>query len=775
MSEDINVRIVEQGHVDEVIKEIAKKEKIINLKTGGIKDSVVELRKEFWDDVTINLDEPEEVIETYASIKQQAELLSERERSHGQLSEQLKTLRDLKESPYFARIDFLEDCETKEDPIYIGLASFMDSEDENFLIYDWRAPISSLYYDYALGKAKYETMNGNITGEILLKRQFIIKHGLIDGMFDTGITIGDHLLQQALGNNASSTMKSIVATIQKEQNKIIRNETSKYLVVQGVAGSGKTSAALQRIAYLMYRYRETLTANNMVLFSPNPLFSSYVSHVLPELGEVNMQQTTFLQYLSKNVENELAIESPFEQIEYILTADKDADYEGRIISIELKSSLAFKSILDAYILSLGKEGILFQDIIFREEILISKEEISRHFYTLAKEVTLSNVMGLISTWLLKRISAIEEQELQEDWVMEQVELLDDEEYLQAYQYGQEQEEVEDFYNSGTEEEYLKEKVVKRFFSPLKEGVEQFEFVDVFETYCKLFEEWTPTDSPKHWKRVCGKSLESLSQKLLTWEDATPYLYVKDKILGGNADRSIRHLFIDEAQDYTAFQLAYIQHVFPYTRMTFLGDVNQAIYAHTKEGNPLQSEFDGGHERIELTKSYRSTKQIVEFTQYFSPTNTLVQPFERSGRKPLLIDVKYQEDIFKQLTSTVKELTGRGHETIAIICKTFEECDLLYDQLRNKIDLKRIDENSTTFEKGILILPIYLAKGIEFDAVIIPDASNHQYSTELDQSLFYTACTRAMHELVMLIVGEYSSFIKKAPMDKYDISWTIDQQ
>lgn len=774
MSEDKNARIEEQRRVDDVIKEIEKKEKIIQTKTSGIKDSVVELRRDFWDDVRINLDEPEEAIETHASIKQQAELLSERERSHGQLHEQLKTLQDLKESPYFARIDFHEDGEKTEDQIYIGIASLMDSEDENFLVYDWRAPISSLYYDYALGKAEYETMNGHITGEVSLKRQFIIKNGLIEGMFDTGITIGDHLLQQALGNNASSTMTSIVATIQKEQNKIIRNETSKYLVVQGAAGSGKTSAALQRIAYLMYRYREVLTANNMILFSPNPLFSSYVSHVLPELGEVNMQQVTFLQYLSKHIESDLAIESPFEQMEYVLTSTNDKDYKTRMKSIELKSSINFKTILDEFIADLGKQGIVFNDIIFREKILISKEEVADYFYRLVPDVPIPNAIGLVSTWLLKQISAKEEHELNEDWVMEQVELLDDEEYLQAYQYAEEQEDVDDFYNSSDEEEYLKEEVVRRAFTPIKDSIKRFEFVDVFETYRNLYEEWTYTNAPKHWQEICEHSLGNLAQMLLTWEEATPYLYVKDKILGGDSDRSIRHLFIDEAQDYTAFQLSYMMQVFPYTRMTFLGDINQAIYAHTKEGNPLQSEFDGGHDRIELTKSYRSTKQIVEFSKYFSPTDGDIEPFDRNGQKPELIDVNHQGNIPKQILSTVEDLKDRGHETIAIICKTAAECDLLFNQLERHMNINRIDENTTTFEKGILILPIYLAKGIEFDAVIIPDVSHSQYVTDLDQSLLYTACTRAMHELVMLTAGDYSMFIKKAPIETYNISCHMDQ-
>src|SRR5699024_4180960 len=189
LSEEKNTRAEEQNRVDDVVQEIKKREKLLQSKSGGIKKSVIELRRDFWDDVRINLDESEEAIETHASIKQQAELLSERERSHGQLHEQLKILQDLKDSPYFARIDFHEDGEKDTDEIYIGIASLMDQEDENFLIYDWRAPISSLYYDYALGKAGYETMNGKITGKVSLKRQFIIKNGHIEGMFDTGITI----------------------------------------------------------------------------------------------------------------------------------------------------------------------------------------------------------------------------------------------------------------------------------------------------------------------------------------------------------------------------------------------------------------------------------------------------------------------------------------------------------------------------------------------------------------------------------------------------------
>lgn len=275
----------EQDRVDFIVNQIDIKTKKLQKNAGKIGSDVLELRKEFWEDVTVNVDDPDDKIETAASIKQQAELLSERERTYKHTEKELKTLDRLRNSPYFGRIDFLENGEKWADQIYLGIASFMDEQDENFLIYDWRAPISSIYYDYSPGPARYKTLDGTIEGNMELKRQFIIRSSKINGMFETGVTIGDEMLQEVLGNNASSQMKSIVATIQSEQNQIIRNERSNLLIVQGVAGSGKTSAALQRVAYLLYRYRETLKSENIMLFSPNPLFNSYVATVLPELGK----------------------------------------------------------------------------------------------------------------------------------------------------------------------------------------------------------------------------------------------------------------------------------------------------------------------------------------------------------------------------------------------------------------------------------------------------------------------------------------------------------
>ncbi|WP_106495111.1 RNA polymerase recycling motor HelD [Lentibacillus sp. Marseille-P4043] len=763
-------REAEQRRVDKVIDEINQKEVKLYAKATGLKESVIDLRKNFWDDVTVNLDEPDDVIETQASIKQQAELLSERERFHGKIGEELKTLKKLKNSPYFGRIDFWEEREPESEPIYIGISSLMDNEDEDFLVYDWRAPISSLYYDYSPGEAKYKTVDETINGEITLKRQFIIRDGIINGMFDTGVTIGDQLLQQALGNNASTTMKSIVATIQKEQNKIIRDERNKLLIVQGVAGSGKTSAALQRIAYLMYRYRETLTPENVVLFSPNPLFSSYVSNVLPELGEANVKQTTFHEYLEAKVGEQLSIESPFQYMEYKLAGVRDDQYRTKMESIDYKSSLKFKQHVDEFVAYLANEGLLFKTISFRKQVLVSKEQIQDYFYSLDPAIAIPNKMELVTKWLLAEIRKQQREEQNKDWVMEQIELLDKEDYLEAYKHTQKQDQMEELYASGSEEEFLRKVVVKKVFSVLKKRIKQFEFVNVFATYRKFFKEWSPKEVPEHWNRISEQTVSELSRNFLSWEDAVPYAYFQGQILGDSADRSVRHLFIDEAQDYSPFQFAYIKSVFPYTKMTLLGDINQAIYTHAVEGSPLIPEnSQENHERIVLTKSYRSTKQIVEFTKYFAPAGDIIEPFNREGTKPDLVEVNDKVDINKTLQIKIEELKGKGHETIAVICKTQQESEATFAMLKPELPVKQLNEASRTFEKGILVLPVYLAKGIEFDAVIIPDASDQKYALESDRTLFYTACTRAMHELTMMLaVGEKSLFIMEAPQDKYNV-------
>ncbi len=758
----------EQQRVDFIQDVLDKKMKQLHGNMGGLKEGIIELRKNFWEDVTVNLDEPDDVIETFTSIKQQAELLAERERTHGHSNTQLKQIDKLKKSPYFGRIDFHEDGERETDRTYIGVASLMDENDEEFLIYDWRAPISSLYYDYSPGRAIYKTPSGMIEGTMELKRQFIIKEGQLKSMFDTGVTIGDSLLQEVLGGNANTQMKSIVSTIQREQNDIIRNERSKFLIVQGVAGSGKTSAALQRVAYLLYRYRNTLSADNIMLFSPNPLFNSYVATVLPELGEDNMEQTTYQQYLLTRLGGRFDIEDPFSQLEYTLTAINEPGYDSRMKAIQYKSSIGFKTLIDEYINDLSEQGLIFKNITFRDRTILSAQDISNIFYSQEKSISIPNRLKLTMEQIIRELAREEKVERLKDWVIEEAELLDKADYLKVFRQVQtEQENVEDVFGDTERELQLMAKaIVSKHFTPIKRAVKRFGFLNVPALYRQLFKLKGSFKQPDGWDAICSDTIDRLNSNYMTYEDATPYLYLQDQLEGRKSNTLIRHLFIDEAQDYSSFQFEYLRQLFPNSKMTILGDINQAIYAHTNNAPTLlEAEMDDT-ERIILKKSYRSTKQIVEFTKELVSGGEMIEPFNREGKKPVLMQVDNTPSLHINIEACVKGLKENGHETIAIICKTLEESLHAYAILGKMLHIRHMDKNANSYNKGVVILPVYLAKGIEFDAVIIYNASKEQYNREIERKLFYTACTRAMHELHLFYMDEKTPFIDEVSEETY---------
>jgi DNA helicase II / ATP-dependent DNA helicase PcrA len=763
---------MEQDRVDFIVKQIDKKTEKLQKNAGKVGSDVLELRKDFWEDVTVNVDDPDDKIETAASIKQQAELLSERERTYRHTEKELKTLARLRNSPYFGRIDFLENGDKYADQIYLGIASFMDEQDENFLIYDWRAPISSIYYDYSPGPACYKTLDGMIEGNMELKRQFIIRGSKINAMFETGVTIGDEMLQEVLGNNASSQMKSIVATIQSEQNRIIRNERSNLLIVQGVAGSGKTSAALQRVAYLLYRYRDTLKSENIMLFSPNPLFNSYVSTVLPELGEENMQQATFMEYLNKRLGRSAVVEDAFDQMEYLLNKIGEQDYLMRIEGISYKASLGFKQVIDDYADKLATEGILFRNLVFRGEVIISKKAIHEYFYALDRSYSITNRMELVKDWLLKELKRRVKKERTKSWVEEEIQLLEKEDYLEVFQQMEEknnytQNSFDDF---ELEQKLLSKMVVKEKFKRLFVQVKKLQFFDLLGLYRQLFERLSKEQLPftDHWNQICLQTVEKISNKEISYEDATPIAYLQYLIEGRSSNALIRHIFIDEAQDYSPFQFAFIQKLFPYSKMTLLGDFNQAIFSGVTGSATVLTDFVGDGEEVEtfdLTKTYRSTKEIVEFTRGLIEGGDKIEPFNRPGKKPCIVkaEVTEIEDLIKNI---ILDFQKEGHRTIAVICKTAEESKALYHELKKDLPVLLIEKGTVSYEKGILVIPSYLAKGIEFDAVIIHDSS--KYKGENERKLFYTVCTRAMHELHMFATDGISPLMKRIPKDLYVI-------
>lgn len=764
---------MEQERVDSIIEEIDKKAAKWNESSSDVGSDALQIRKTFWEDVTVNFDEADDVAETFTSIKQQAALLSERERTQSQMVKQLQTLSRLRFSPYFGRVDFKEESESEAERIYLGIATLMDEKEENFLIYDWRAPISGLYYDYSPGPAQYKTETDLIEGTMELKRQFVIKGGKIKAMFETGVTIGDEMLQEVLGNNADTQMKTIVATIQKEQNQIIRNDSSSLVVVQGVAGSGKTSAAMQRVAYLLYKYRNIITSENIMLFSPNPLFNSYVATVLPELGEENMQQATFQEYLSTRFGAEYELEDPFEQMEFLLEAEKNEAYLDRIESIRFKASLNYKELLDQYTEKLAKETLAFKSLGINKRAIISKKVIAAYYDSLDNSISIPNRIQLVKEWLLKELKKKAKAEMSQEWVEKEIQFLEKEDYLESYKQSQQKQgEADDtFHDYDREQQWLSEMVVKKRFKPLFNAVKRLKFINIRAIYMNFFKDkQLKTESlPENWVDTCEQSISNLENRYIAYEDATPFLYLQDLIEGRKSNTSIRHVFIDEAQDYTPFQFAYIKMLFPYSKMTLLGDINQAIYSGPTGAPTILAESALEFEKMELyrlTKTYRSTKQIVEFTRQLIEGGDMIEPFNRMGPKPEIVKSRENSDHLHKTNELIAELQKSGHKNIAVICKTAKESKAAFEGVKKAHDARLIEKGTLTFENGVNVVPAYLAKGIEFDAVIIYDSSS--YTRTEERKLLYTACTRAMHELYVLSKGKLSPLLEDVDEQLYKL-------
>lgn len=795
---------LEQERLDQVREKLKARIDALEPEVSGLSDQAAEIRRRFWEEVTVNTSTDEEFEETFYTIKQQAAVLSERERRHRLLLQQWRSFNRMLPSPYFGRVDFLEDGLNGSEQIYIGVSSFVDEDGLTFLVYDWRSPIASLYYDHSPGAASYDTPVGRITGTMELKRQYQIQDGQLRRMFDASVTIGDELLQQMLAKGADSQMKSIVSTIQKEQNAIIRNDHSRLLIVQGAAGSGKTSAALQRVAYLLYKNRDSLKADQIVLFSPNQMFNSYVSSVLPELGEENMQQTTFQEYLEYWLGSSFQVEDPFSQIEYVLTAQSTPNDEARLQGMKYKASEAFMKALQNYAQWLGREGMLFNGIRFRDRVLITAEQMRSQFYGYDTSLSLANRVDLLQKWILKELSLLERKELGASWVEEELHYLDNEHYAEVFSELHKEREVldiaehyavvrekisnkrredeGDFDFAEREEDLLRQRIVKASFKPIRKSVKRFSFIDVHGLYTQLFideaayrEKTNEVDIPVLWSEICKQTSDKLEKFEIFYEDATPYLYLKELIEGVRTNTEIRHVFIDEGQDYSPFQYEYLKKLFPRARLTVLGDFGQAIFTQSTNLQDAESplfRLYGETETclIRLVRSYRSTREIVEFTKVLLSDASEIVPFERSGPKPLLVKVEDGEMRDIRVLKDIAALKAEGFESIAVITKTAAESRSAFESLRKHGGeaLQLITKETETFEKGAMVIPVYLAKGVEFDAVLIYEASPHAYGQDNDRKLLYTACTRAMHQLLLYTTGDWSPFVESMDSSLYEM-------
>ncbi|MBM7869747.1 DNA helicase-2/ATP-dependent DNA helicase PcrA [Clostridium pascui] len=735
----------ENEWLQEVLKELQKQlDEKHDLKERFKKDSI-ETQRELWQDIgSISVNNG---LEQVVDFMQFINTMKIQKRSYEFTRKLEEKYERMLLSPYFGRIDFIEKGEEKAERYYIGISNLINDSYE-FLIYDWRAPLSSMFYDYEIGEASYKCPEGIVDGRLTLKRQYKINDGKLEYMFDSNLKIDDEVLQDMLSKSTDSKMKAIVTTIQMEQNKVIRNEEYKNLVVQGPAGSGKTSVALHRIAYLLYKHREKITPQNIVIFSPNDIFNDYISNVLPQLGEDNMCQATFKEYMHKALGNELIKESYCEMMEYILVSKKQDSYQKRIDNIKFKSSMEFVDILKRYVCYLEKMDRNFTDIIFRGHLIISSKDIEELFFKDYVELPLKRRLQKIRERILFLVEPYQKQQIKEVTN----ELASSDSYIDK---------VETIERS---EAIVKDEIKDIHYEINK--MTEFDLVDIYKNLFKNLELFLTKSNTKYNEKnideIKSYTLESLRTRMLNYEDQPPLLYLKGALGDFPKTSEIKYVVIDEAQDYTPLQYEIFYQLFKSASMTILGDLQQSInpFMNVGDYSNISNIFPKDSTCvINLTKSYRSTMEITKFSRKLLNKEIADECVERSGEEPLVLGFENKEDIKNRLLNDIKIYKEKGCKSIGIITRTVGEAQEVYSFLKDKVHVKAIMKEDDEYVSDTLVIPAYLAKGLEFDVVLIYNAGGENYACEEERLLLYTACTRALHALCIYYSGKITPLLK----------------
>ena len=640
--------------------------KVIGNTDASVKDHVDTLA-EYKDYIWFNKDiDPHEIRSMRESILNHFALGESVINKHKRLTKILAI-------PYFGRIDFLEKKEnSKVMPIYIGIHTFYDPESRATLIHDWRAPVSSMFYDHELGEAGYRSPSGEIKGVISLKRQYRIRGGKMEFMIESALTVHDDILQKELSSNADDKMKNIVATIQREQNRIIRNEDIRTLIIQGVAGSGKTSIALHRIAYLLYTFRDSISSKDILIISPNKVFSDYISNVLPELGEETVPETSMEQILSGVLEHKYKYQTYFGLVNELL----EKPSSSLINRIAYKASFGFISELDKFILHIENTYFKAADVKLTKYITIPAPFIEEQYLRFNRYP------------IRRRFDAMA------DYMLDMLKI----------QYT---------FTVTTTGRNLLKKEIRLMFAGNND-------IQVYKDFFK----WT--NNPGMFKMRKGHTLE--------YSDLAPLAYLHLALEGnGNQPFRVKHLLIDEMQDYSPIQYKVIQKLFP-CRKTVLGDAGQSVNPYgSSTAETIQKSLTAS-EIMKLCKSYRSTFEITDFAQKIHP-NAELEPVARHGEKPQILQFGSAVEELSGIMGLISTYRKSGYKSLGIICKTEQQARKMADMLKSYAnDISFLSSQSSAFVQGIVITSAHMAKGLEFDEVIIPQTDERNYRSEIDKSM-----------------------------------------
>ena len=637
-------------------------------------DDLVEFKKMMWADAS-SFDDGE-AQQVMAATAVEAEKFFQKQRYFNRL-------RRIKGKPYFASIVFVDD-EGSIFNIYMSLTYLKDSKTNNIL-YDWRSPICSLFYDYETGPCSYTAPGGTYSGELKRKRQYKIEDGKLLGVFDNSLNIDDEVLQEVLAQESSDKMRNVVNTIQQEQNKVIRNLEDNNIIVQGIAGSGKTTVALHRIAFLLYRLNN-LNSNNILIFSPNNVFTEYISDVLPSLGEHNTLQTTFSDYLEAFITEYKGVES-------------FTDFVSRYYSY----NESFPELVEY-----KQSDKIIDDLDYFIDNYIDNCSFTNSFYETDKNyIDVDDINSMLHDRydrlpLFERVEEIAEKLCSNNY---KGKLGKVKTYLKLL-----------YKNSNFEKDY--KKILKEFF---------------LSDFCDI--------------KLDEKTIDKFINKdIINYEDALLFTYLKGKLEGFLYESTIKQVVIDEAQDYNRLQYIIINNIFKKADFTILGDINQNInpYYHYNSLEDLSDLFNGDTKYLELLKTYRSSPEIINYTNKILNLNH-VNAIRKDNNKPVIIR-RGITALRKNLIKDVKYLCD-NYKSCAIITKDMKQAEALYNLINEDFDISLVDYNTKGFKKNLIIIPAYVSKGLEFDSVIVYNDRNNSYKKN-ERNLLYVACTRCQHELII---------------------------
>lgn len=660
----------------------------------------------------------------------------------------VQKLQGVMDSPYFGRFDFREKSLDQREKIYVGLQTLINPETHDIYVYDWRAPISSIFYRCELGPCSYSSPQGVIAGEVLLKRQIKIQNSELKYFFDSSLKINDEILQEVLSRNTSEKMRNIVETIQKEQDLIIRDTENDLLMVQGVAGSGKTSIALHRVAFLLYEgLNRKLYSNNVIIISPNDLFNQYISQVLPELGEENIQQMTMDALNTDLLGDGFQIQSKEAHLEDLILQQHTSNHHLRISSRIFKGSTIFLTILERLLWHYAHRLIPFEDIYFNGVIIATRQQLKSRFLNNKTHLPMAKQLKRLEKTLLDKIHPMRKDRLQK---IEAIVALSPDHQLEIKSFSR--------------------LLAMRLNHSLTAKIRRITEVDFCQMYQLLFSRKELFLSlakdlplPLDINEIIDSTKARLQQNQLAYEDQGALLYLKLRIEGVDRFSDIRQVVVDEAQDYSPVQYAIFKLLFKDAQFTVLGDIYQSIGSAPNPDLYHQvAEILHKDTTIKLTlnKSYRSSYEINSFAQKLMGNQQNLVSFERHGTDPLVISCTNQETLISTLVRDIRDFSQQDYNSIAVICKTFDQAQNLHRLLQEQVDVTLIRPGAAQKPSGVILLPAYVAKGLEFDVVLVPDTSAQNFHSDLDRQLLYIACTRATHRLHLYYTGLVAPFIPK---------------